>query len=548
MTALPSRTSVLIAGGGPVGLAAAVELGRRGIPCAVVEPREEVSRARPRCKTLNVRTMEHLRRWGIADRLRERAPLPVEWSQSIVFCTSLTGHELSRFDGVLGLAADGDRFPELGQQAPQFVLEDLLREVVDELPSSSLVRGARVGQITQDGTSVRAEITESSGQRMVVSADYLIGCDGPRSTVRDQIGAHYVGEQALRPNFGMVFTAPALAAQVTHGRAVQYWVVNERAPALLGPLDKDGTWWMIAFGVDAEQGASDGSELIDAAVGTHVDATILSTDPWTAHMQCVDHLRDGRVFLAGDAAHLNPPFGGHGLNTGIGDAVDLGWKLAAVLQGWGGADLLDSYELERRPVQERVIAEAAQNNSVLSTELTAPNLDDDDDDDEAGGRSRQAAHDRIQQTKHAEFHALDLVLDIRHDESPVMARDDTGQADLVGARLPHVWLGPGRSIYDTLGDGFTLIVLTGDPSVTAPMVDAARTRGVPLAVVDLGGTGLREHYGTDALLVRPDQYVAWHGDVSAMGVLEVGAVLDRVRGASQHDHLPAVPAGNGALS
>ncbi len=544
MTALPTRTSVLIAGGGPVGLAAAVELGRRGVDCTVVEPRDQVSRARPRCKTLNVRTMEHLRRWGIADRLRQQAPLPVSWSQSIVFCTSLTGHELSRFDGVLGLAAEGDRFPELGQQVPQFVLEDLLREVVDELPSCSLVRGARVDRLTQDSTSVRAEINESSGHRTVVSANYLIGCDGPRSTVRDQIGARYVGEQALRPNYGMVFTAPTLAAHVAHGRAVQYWVVNDRAPALLGPLDQDGTWWIVAFGVDAEHGATHGSELIDAAVGAHVDATVLSTDPWTAHMQCVDHLRDGRVFLAGDAAHLNPPFGGHGLNTGIGDAVDLGWKLAAVLQGWGGADLLDSYELERRPVQERVIAEAAQNNSVLSTELTAPNLND---DDAAGGGARRAAHDRIQQTKHAEFHALELVLDIRHDDSPVMA-PAAGQSGLVGARLPHVWLGPGRSIYDALGDGFTLLVLTRDPSVATPVVDAARARGVPLTVADLGDDGLREHYGTDVLLVRPDQYVAWHGDVTAPGALEIGAVLDRVRGASQRDHLPTVPAGNGALS
>jgi len=122
-----------------------------------------------------------------------------------------------------------------------------------------------------------------------------------------------------------------------------------------------------------------------------------------------------------------------------------------------------------------------------------------------------------------------------HDESPVIARDAARRADLVGARLPHVWLGPGRSIYDTLGDGFTLLVLARDPSVAAPAVDAARSRGVPLAVVDLGGTGLRERYDPDVLLVRPDQYVAWHGNVTAMGAPEVGTVLDRVRGVSQLD-------------
>jgi len=538
----PARTAVLIAGGGPVGLAAAVELGLRGVDCVVVEPRGQVSRARPRCKTLNVRTMEHLRRWGVADRLRERAPLPVEWSQSIVFCTSLTGYELSRFDGVLGLAGEGDRFPELGQQAPQFVVEDLLREVVSELPACSFVTEARVGEITQDADSVRAEIVQTSGDRTMIRADYLIGCDGPRSTVRDQIGAHYVGEQALRPNFGMVFTAPALAAQVRHGRAVQYWVLNDRAPALLGPLDQDGTWWIIAFGVGPEQGAAQGLELIDAAVGAHVDARILSTDPWTARMQCVDHLRDGRVFLAGDAAHLNPPFGGHGLNTGVGDAVDLGWKVAAVLQGWGGERLLDSYELERRPVQERVIAEAAQNNSVLSTELTTPDLGA---DGESGERARRAADHRIQQTKHAEFHALELVLDLRHDRSPVMSRDGAGQADLVGARLPHVWLGPGRSIYDALGAGFTLFVLGTEPGAAAPMVDAARARGVPLTMVDLTDTTLSEKYRAEVLLVRPDHYVVWDGRPTTRTSAQAGVLLDRVRGVHERDHQPTTSAGIG---
>src|SRR6476619_8265724 len=147
---LPSSTQVLIAGGGPVGLAAAVELARRGIECLVIEPRVTVSHARPRCKTVNVRTLEHLRRWGLADRLRERAPLPVAWSNEIVFCTSLTGFELSRFDGVLGLVLDGDRYPEVGQQAPQYVLEELLRDVVRELPASRLATGYTVTGVEQD--------------------------------------------------------------------------------------------------------------------------------------------------------------------------------------------------------------------------------------------------------------------------------------------------------------------------------------------------------------------------------------------------------------
>jgi len=499
---LPSSTQVLIAGGGPVGLAAAVELARRGIECLVIEPRVTVSHARPRCKTVNVRTLEHLRRWGLADRLRERAPLPVAWSNEIVFCTSLTGFELSRFDGVLGLVPDGDRYPEVGQQAPQYVLEELLRDAVGELEPCTLATGARVEGLEQTDAAVRVTL----GDGTVVTASYVLGCDGPRSTVREAVGAAYVGEHALRPNFGMVFRAPGLWSLVRHGRAVQFWTVNPDAPALLGPIDRDGTWWMIAFGVEEERGRRDARALVDAAVGAPIEAEVMSHDPWTARMQLVDRARVGRVFLAGDAAHLNPPFGGHGLNTGIGDAVDLGWKLAAVLDGWGGPALLDSYEIERRPVQTRVIEAAVANMRVLASELLSDDLGT---AGPAGADARRAAHTRIQSTKDAEFHALDLVLDIAY-ESPVIAAG--------GARLRHAWLDDGRSLYDALGDGFSLL-RRGDEDVT-PIADAARAAGVPLRVVELRDRGGLE-------LVRPDQHVAWHGDVVPA---DPRALIDQLRG------------------
>jgi 2-polyprenyl-6-methoxyphenol hydroxylase-like FAD-dependent oxidoreductase len=512
---VPASTQVLIAGGGPVGLAAAVELGRRGIDCVVVEPRPSVSHARPRCKTVNVRTMEHLRRWGIAERLRDRAPLPVSWSNDVVFCTSLSGHELSRFHGVLGLAPDGDRYPELGQQAPQYVLEELLREVAGELDAVTLATGLRVGGLEQSAGEVRVAIDDADGPRAGVTADYVIGADGPRSVVRDAIGAAYVGEHALRPNLGMVFRAPELWSLVRHGPAVHYWIVNPVAPALMGPVDRTGTWWIIAFGVEEDRGRREGRAIIDGAAGAAVAAEVLSTDPWTARMQIVDRSRDRRVFLAGDAAHLNPPFGGHGLNTGVGDAVDLGWKLAAILDGWGGAALLDAYELERRPVQTRVIEAAVANMGVLAPELLSPALGD---DGPAGERARRRADAQIQATKHAEFHALDLVLDIAY-ESPVIA---TG-----GARLRHAWLDEHRSLYDALGDGFALLVF--DPGAgAAAIADAARRRGVPLRVVDLVGRGLHDRYGAALVLVRPDQHVAWAGDRAPA---DPSAVIDRLRGA-----------------
>ena len=535
---VPRRTRVLVAGGGPVGLAAAVELGRRGVECVVVEPRTSVSRARPRCKTINVRTMEHLRRWGIADRLRERAPLSPEFSTDIVFCTTLAGRELSRFTGVLGLEPEGDRFPERGQQAPQFVLEELLREVVDELAACTLAVGYRVVGLTQGPEHVVVETVDADGTPTTITADYVAGCDGPRSTVRAAMGSDYVGELALRPNYGMVFEAPELWERVRHGTAVQYWTVNPDAPALLGPLDRTGTWWIIAFGVDRETGDREQHRIIDAAAGTPLEVTVLSTDPWTARMQLVDHAREGRVFLAGDAAHLNPPFGGHGLNTGIGDAVDLGWKLAAVVQGWGGPRLLDSYDVERRPVQHRIITAAAENMKTLSTELLSPDLDADTGEGEV---ARDAAHRRIQETKRAEFHALDLVLDLVHDRSPVVSyRTDYGGREgpgaRAGARLAHVWLPDGGSLYDVLGPGMTLLVVldraAGDEVRVKNSVGvlrrAAEERGVPLQVVELPGLDAAERYGARLVLARPDQYVAWCGDDAPDNPL---ALIDRIRGA-----------------
>jgi 2-polyprenyl-6-methoxyphenol hydroxylase-like FAD-dependent oxidoreductase len=532
---LPGAVQVVVAGGGPVGLACAVELGRRGIGCLVVEPRNTVSRARPRCKTVNVRSMQHLRRWGLAGRLRDRAPLSPAWSSDAVFCTALAGRELSRFTGVLGLVPEGDRFPELGQQAPQYVLEELLRDVVRELPACQLATGFTVTGADQDEDGVRVTVAGPDGRAAVVAADYLVGCDGPRSVVRDRIGAAYTGEAALRPNFGMVFTAPDLWRHVRHGPAVHYWIINPAAPALMGPIDLDGTWWLIAFGVAADTGTREAVRLIDAAAGVPSGAVVRSTDPWTARMQIADTMRRGRVFLAGDAAHLNPPFGGHGLNTGLGDAVDLGWKLAATLDGWGGPALLDSYQLERRPIQERVIREATANMAVTSPELLADNLDA---DDAAGIRARHAAGERIQRAKQPEFHSLELVLGIRIDGSPVIAgapdagvQPDSSPPARPGALLPHAWLAPGRSLYDELGEGFTLVRRAGTgggaagrgPAGRGAIEQAARARGVPLRVFDQPGQA-----GPALTLVRPDQYVAWAGHREPEDAL---ALIDQVRGA-----------------
>lgn len=487
---------VLIAGGGPVGLATAVELAHHGVSSMVVEPRESVSWLRPRAKTTSARSMELLRRWGLADTLRERSPLAVSWSDEAVFATSLLGREITRIGGCFGLDLVGsDQAAEPGQQVPQPIVEELLREAAGD----ALLTGWRVTGLVEDADGVTVTIESAGGEQREVRAAYVVGCDGARSVTREAIGARYEGRQDARPNFNVVFRAPGLAEKVPYGPAVHYWVLNPAQPGMLGRLDLDDLWWCIAQGVPAE--GTDPVRLVRNLAGADIDVEILATDPWTARMLLADRYASDRVFLAGDAAHQNPPYGGHGFNTGIGDAVNIGWKLAAVLRGWAPASLLASYEAERRPIAADTIETAAANMATLGPELADPALMGSDADFE---RVRPAVAAAVQRTKDSEFHSLELVLGYSYAGSPVVSPGG-------GERLPHRWLAPGESLYDRLGRGFSLV---GDLSLPEAklLVEQARELGVPLHEVASEGP---------LTLVRPDQHVAWRhsGEEDVTGVI-----------------------------
>ena len=373
------RVPVLIVGGGPSGLAAALELGRRGIEVLLVEPRTELDPWRPRAKTTSVRTMEHLRRWGLAEQLRARAPLPVGHAQDVVFCTGLFGHEILRFPEAFGLTTQArhELYAESGQQAPQPLVEQVLREAVAGLPTVTLQVGARVVDVVDGPDEVRAVVVAADGSRTAVVADWLLGCDGSGGRCRGAIGARYEGSSGSLPNLSITFRSRDLDERALCALAVHYWVIGAEHGGLMGRLDLDGTWWAIVQGVDGTRSDLDAANLVRQLVGAEVDVEVLATDPWSARMLLVDRYRGQRVFLVGDAAHLNPPWGGHGFNTSVGDAVNLGWKLAAVLSGWAPASLLDSYEAERRPVAERTIAAAGAQEAFLAPSFAAGDLDDD---------------------------------------------------------------------------------------------------------------------------------------------------------------------------
>jgi 2-polyprenyl-6-methoxyphenol hydroxylase-like FAD-dependent oxidoreductase len=530
-----TETDVLIIGGGPAGLAAAAELSARGVHCVLAEPRVNVSMGCPRAKTTSARTMEHFRRWGLAGRIREVAPIPVSWSQDAVFCTSLTGQEITRFHGCFGLFPERTGLvAESGQQIAQPIVETVLRDALARRGNVTLLFGAQATTIAETGTHVDVGLTDSGSGRWV-RARYVLGCDGPGGISRTAIGARYEGTADERRNVNFVFRSPGLADQVPHGPAVHYWVINSEVSGIVGRLDLGGTWFAGLAGIDGPTGPDRLARFVRGLVGADVEVAVLPPDIWGARMLAADRFASDRVFLAGDAAHLNPPWGGHGFNTGVGDAVNIGWKLAAVLAGWAGPELLSSYDQERRGVAMRTIEISADHLRRAPRDLASPALTA---AGTAGKAAREEAAERIQRHKESEFHALGLVLGYHYADSPIVAGQDSPAPPeesmrytpcaRPGARLPHAWLPDGRSLYDRLGPDHTLLrVRAGDEADPGPLTRAAQAAGVPLAFADVAGQVPAGQYDAALVLVRPDQHVAWRGDRAPAAP---GRLIDLIRG------------------
>jgi 2-polyprenyl-6-methoxyphenol hydroxylase-like FAD-dependent oxidoreductase len=486
---------VVIIGGGPVGLSAALELDHHGIPVTLVEPRRIVEHSRPRAKTTSARTMELFRRWGVSDRLRAAAPLPAGWSQRITFVRTVLGPEITHLDGALGLGVSPEISPETAQQVSQGIVEDVLRATVAERPGITTYFGHRATEVVSHADAVDVVIADDAGGERRLLAAWVIGADGPRSVVRHASRSHYEGSSGGRPNVNITFRSRELAALVPHPPSIHYWVLDDGFPGVVGPLDTDGTWWAISTGTERVDSVAEAVRIVRGLVGGEIDVEIVATDPWQARMLLADDYRDGRLFLVGDAAHQNPPWGGHGFNTGVGDAVNLGWKLAAVLNGWAPEALLDSYSAERRPVGAQTIDLARTNMAALSINLRM------DDAIAADPRMLEEATRRVRTVKGPEFYADGLVFGYGYTSAAAEQAPRTdGYRPVVAAgnRLPHR-LVRGRPIYDLLGREFTVI---GPSRAVEGVRLAAAAFGIPLVHVEDSG---------DVVVVRPDQHIAWTG-------------------------------------
>ena len=536
MTDHATRCDVLIAGAGPVGLSLAIELGTRGVSCLAVERNDRVGRS-PRAKTTNVRTREHLRRWGIADALRQASPIPPDYPPNVVFATRMDGPCLARFENAFnGSRVRNDLYSEEAQWVPQYTLEEVLRAKATSLPGVEVAFNAELRGLRQDGGGVTAQVADrASGAVRTVRSAYLVGADGTRSFVREAIGATMAGEAMAARNYSIIFRAPALAARQRHGQAIMYWMVNADVPAMLGPMDMDGLWFFMATKLpgDIDPAGVDPGELVRRGTGlADLAVEVVRTDPWVAQSMVADAYSSGRAFLAGDACHLHPPFGGFGMNMGIGDAVDLGWKLAGTLQGWGGPGLLASYQPERRPVHLRTIRESVANYATLGNQLVRPGIED---PGPAGDAARREVGALVLATKNREFSTLGLVLGARYEGSPILVPDGSSAPpeDCVhyvpsacpGCLAPHLWLADGSSLYDHFGPGYTLLATQGAAGTEAAASEAAAS-GLPLKVLAPGDGRLEALYQARFALVRPDQHVAWRGDE----LPDAKQLLDRASG------------------
>lgn len=522
---------VLIVGAGPVGLSLALELGSQGVRCHVVERQDRLGHD-PRAKTINVRSREIFRRWGVADALAAAAPFGVDYPSNVVFATRMNGHELARFRNAFYCSPQrDDRFAEHAQWVPQYRVEEVLRARAVTYPNVALQFDTELVSFVQNAESVTATVRDmATGQSRSVRAAYLIGADGARSTVREALGIRMEGISPLSHSRTIIFRAPGLRKRHAFGDAVMYWLVNPEVPATVAPLEADDIW---TIGVPRDAHAdSDPVEVIRKALGFPIDVEILRISDWTAHQLTATRYRERRVFLAGDACHLHPPFGGHGMNMGIGDALDLGWKLCAVMKGWAGVGLLDSYEVERRQVHDFVIAEAVANHAYKSADLVADGIEA---EGAAGDAVRSRVGEAVLRHKKREFDSLGVVIGARYDHSPVIATEppdvtqsrETGSPYVPsarpGCRAPHAWLRDGRergaSLFDHFAvDGFTLMVLNGEKADQAQAIQQmAEARRISLRLLAVDDPRVRELYESDLALIRPDQIVAWRGSGAEEG-------------------------------
>jgi 2-polyprenyl-6-methoxyphenol hydroxylase-like FAD-dependent oxidoreductase len=536
---------VLIAGAGPVGLSLALDLAWRGVSSLLVEPLAEVH-PHPRAISIGVRTMEHFRRLGLDQQVID-AGVPRSRALDVIYVTRMLGREIFRFPipSIDELARDAVTLavqtPEIAASpyyktwTAQSPLERMLRAEVARSAKIEARYGWRLDSLVESEQGVAAALVElATGRREEVATEYLIGSDGANSAVRGGLDIRMAGRGTLGEAVGLYFKAPALGSRLGARPGVMYWVLAPGCGGVIYTIDGGDEWVFNRYFASGEAANTEEPiTLIQRALGEALDIEILSAQKWLPRQLVADRYQSARCFLAGDACHLFVPTGGFGMNTGIGDAVDLAWKIAARMEGWGGEKLLASYETERRPIGLFNTLEAADNYDKSGTIFAVPEALEEDG---AEGDAARAVIAALLPPKIKHFAPIGVHLGSAYENSPLIIDDDTPPVPFdpvrytpsarPGQRAPHAWLALGRSVLDLFGRSFTLLRFGSEKGEA--LIAAAREACLPLNVADIADEAIARLYERSLVLVRPDGYVAWRGDFAPARPRDI---IDRVRGA-----------------
>jgi 2-polyprenyl-6-methoxyphenol hydroxylase-like FAD-dependent oxidoreductase len=540
---MSEQTSILIAGGGPVGLALAGDLGWRGIRCTLVEKSDGVI-TQPRMDMVGIRSMEFCRRWGIVPWV-QNAGYNRDYPQDCAWVTDLNGYEFGREPfPPPSQEKCPPQSPQKRERCPQNFFDPVLARFARESSRVSLEYNTELLSFEDKGDHVAATLRDTrTNVTRNIDASYLVGCDGGASGVRQALGINMSGDAVLTYTMNVIFRCDGLERLHTKRPAYRY--------IFIGP---EGTWatlvaingrdmWRFSLVGDSQRRTVSEMEIqraIVRAVGREFDFEILSMLPWVRRQLVADRYGQGRVFIAGDAAHLTSPTGGFGMNTGILDAVNLSWKLTGAIQGWAGPRLLVTYEAEQQPVAVRNVTEAGDNlKRMLSPRMLRPDPAVFDQGGPDVDAARLAYGNRYTEMMKREWFSIGIHLGYMYEGSPIIIADGTPQPpDDVqkyvqtarpGSRAPHVWLEKGKSTLDLFGRDFVLLRFGQLPPPVSDVVEAAKAIGLPLSVADIENKEALELYERRLVLVRPDGQVAWRADLPPC---DARRFVDTIRGAT----------------